>query len=111
MHFSCPTIVSVVETGIQALVSGVPSKRRAASATATSVSPDPAVAIGEGGKGECFDAGGTGISEGLEHHQHHQGLGVTLFCAGDEDQHIYGWRGTTVDHLHRHVCLFIFPLL
>ncbi|CAM9118917.1 unnamed protein product [Ectocarpus fasciculatus] len=87
---------------LKALVSGVPSKRRAASATVTSVSPDPAVAIGEGGNGECFDAGGTGNSEGLEHHQHHQGLGVTLFCAGDEDQHIYGWRGTTVDHLHRH---------
>lgn len=27
---------------------------------------------------------------------------MSLFCAGDEDQHIYGWRGTTVDHLHRY---------
>ncbi|CBJ30041.1 DNA helicase II [Ectocarpus siliculosus] len=83
---------------LKALVSGVPSKRRAASATPASISPDPAVAIGEGGDGECFGAAGTGKSEGLEHHQ---GLGVSLFCAGDEDQHIYGWRGTTVDHLHR----------
>lgn len=32
----------------------------------------------------------------------HPGLGVSLFCAGDEDQHIYRWRGTTVDHLHRY---------
>ncbi|CAM9374781.1 unnamed protein product [Ectocarpus sp. 4 AP-2014] len=88
---------------LKALVSGVPSKRRAASATPASVSPDPAVTMGEGGYDECFDAAGTGKSEGLEHHQ---GLGVSLFCAGDEDQHIYGWRGTTVDHLHRHVSSF-----
>lgn len=31
----------------------------------------------------------------------HPGLGVSLFCAGDEDQHLYGWRGTTVEHLFR----------
>ncbi|CAB1103049.1 unnamed protein product [Ectocarpus sp. CCAP 1310/34] len=85
---------------LKALVSGVPSKRRASSATPASISPDPAVAMSEGEDGECFDAAGTGKGEGLEHHQ---GLGVSLFCAGDEDQHIYGWRGTTVDHLHRHV--------
>ncbi|CAM9253829.1 unnamed protein product [Choristocarpus tenellus] len=29
------------------------------------------------------------------------GLGVCLFCAGDEDQHIYSWRGATTKHLHR----------
>lgn len=41
-----------------------------------------------------------GARVGLEGHP---GLGVSLFCAGDEDQHIYGWRGTTTDHLHRYV--------
>ncbi|CAM9265174.1 unnamed protein product, partial [Scytosiphon promiscuus] len=40
----------------------------------------------------------TGAGDALEGHP---GLGVSLFCAGDEDQHIYGWRGTTTDHLHR----------
>lgn len=44
--------------------------------------------------------------EGIETRlDRHPGLGVSVFCAGDEDQHIYGWRGTTVDHLHRHVLI------
>ncbi|CAM9589294.1 unnamed protein product, partial [Hapterophycus canaliculatus] len=67
---------------LKALVMGLPSTRSCAVGSDVGVVDAPA---------------GAGV--GLERHP---GLGVSLFCAGDEDQHIYGWRGTTTDHLHRH---------
>lgn len=80
----------------KALVNGLPSTRGAAHGSSTPASA--AVSLDEIGGGE--EEMGAGDEVGFERHP---GLGVCLFCAGDEDQHIYGWRGTTVDHLYRHV--------
>ncbi|CAM9959301.1 unnamed protein product, partial [Laminaria digitata] len=84
---------------LKALVLGTPSAAGEKSAPpATSL--DPTRRGGAGGEGGGGGGGGGGKGEGGGGHP---GLGVSLFCTGDEDQHIYGWRGTTVDHLHRHV--------
>lgn len=71
---------------------------RGTSASTSTSAQASATASPDIGAGAGAEAGA-----GLEKHP---GLGVSLFCAGDEDQHIYGWRGTTVDHLHRHARYF-----
>lgn len=88
---------------------GTPSVATAAGGESAPAPPpssrDPATAqlageAQEEGEGGAWGKGGVRAGVGLDNHP---GLGVSLFCTGDEDQHIYGWRGTTVDHLHRHV--------
>lgn len=88
----------------QALVSGTPSVATAAGpipAPPPLTSLDPATARLAGESGEAKEREGAARAGVVL--DKHPGLGVSLFCTGDEDQHIYGWRGTTVDHLHRHV--------
>lgn len=82
----------------QALVLGAPSTAD----TADGVPNTPNV-LHESAAGQLPWGVATGAPGARANLDAHPGLGVTLFCAGDEDQHIYGWRGTTVDHLHRFV--------
>lgn len=99
---SCHPFLSVDGDRLsQALVLGTPSVATAAadanSAPPTTSLESATTRLTGGGK---EGRGGAGAGVGLDKHP---GLGVSLFCTGDEDQHIYGWRGTTVDQLHRHV--------
>lgn len=77
-------------------MSGVPSTRKAAGGTPISTIPavDPTNSIWD-------EETGQGVGAARKELGRYPGLGVSLFCSGDEDQHIYGWRGTTADHLHR----------
>ncbi|CAN0226070.1 unnamed protein product, partial [Discosporangium mesarthrocarpum] len=58
-----------------------------------------------GGKVPASPGGGQGRLAPVQGRSAEHGLGVCLFCTGDENQHIYAWRGASTEHLRRCVCV------